>query len=38
MIEDQDDTEQLKDRSFNPWRIPKTDKCKAIIAEAVGRL
>lgn len=37
-VEETEQEEQLRDRHFNPWRIPKTEKSKAVIRDVIQQL
>lgn len=34
----EESTDELQDIRFNPWRIPKTDKAKALVNEAINQV
>ena len=38
LTEAADEADQLRDRHFNPWRIPRTEKARAAIRDVAHQL
>ena len=38
LTEDAEEVEQRRDRHFNPWRMPRTEKAQAVIQDVIQQL